>query len=111
RQLDQLLASVESREQELRRDEHALIERTIDVDRREAVVSARDRDTTEREAALRRREKDAERDLARQAKAYLLEARNRVEQALSLAKGAADEAVAREARRLVEEGVRVEAER
>ena len=43
---------------------------------------------------------------ARQAKAYLLEARKRVEEALALARGAADEAAAKEARRLVEEGVR-----
>lgn len=111
RQLDQLLASVETREQELRAHEHELIERTIDVDRREAVVAAQELDQSGREQQLRERERNAERDLARQAKAYLLEARKRVEQALSLAKGAADEAAAREARRLVEEGVREEAQR
>ncbi len=111
RELDRLLANVEAREQELRRDEHALIERTIDVDRREAVTAAREADHAARESELRRREKEAERDLARQARAYLLEARRRVEEALALAKGAADEAAAREARRLVEEGVRAEADR
>ena len=41
-----------------------------------------------------------------QARAYLLEARQRVEEALGAARGAADEAAAREARRLVEEGIR-----
>ncbi len=106
RELDRLLASVEGREQELRHDEHALIERTVETDRREAVVAARERDQATREAELRRQEKDAERERARQAKAYLLEARRRVEEALSLAKGAADEAAAKEARRLVEEGIR-----
>ena len=111
RELDRLLASVEKREQELRSHEHEVIERTIDVDRREAVVSVREEDIATRTAEWARREKDAERERARQAKAYLLEARKRVDQALSLAKGAADEASAKEARRLVEEGVRTEAAR
>jgi DNA mismatch repair protein MutS2 len=111
RELDRLLASVEAREQELRVHEHELIERTIEVDRREAVVSVREDEVSVRATEWARREKDAERERARQAKAYLLEARKRVEEALSLAKGAADEASAREARRLVEEGVRSEAAR
>ena len=111
RELDRLLASVEEREQELRREEHALIVRTVDVDRREAVVASQEASQREREATLRREEKEAERERAKQAKAYLLEARKRVEEALALAKGAADEAAAREARRLVEEGVRREADR
>jgi DNA mismatch repair protein MutS2 len=111
RELDRLLASVEAREQELRRDEHHLIERTVDVDRREAVVTGREASQAEREGELRRQEKVAERERAQQAKAYLLEARKRVEQALAQARGAVDEAAAKEARRLVEEGVRHEAER
>lgn len=111
RELDRLLASVESREQELRGHEHEVIERTIDVDRREAVVNVRERDIAARESEWSRKEKDAERERARQAKAYLLEARKRVDEALALAKGAADEASAKEARRLVEGGVRDEAAR
>lgn len=111
RELDRLLASVEAREQELRRDEHALLERTVDVDRREAIVATREASQAAREATLRQQEKDAERERARQARAYLLEARKRVEEALALAKGAADEAAAREARRLVEEGIRAEGDR
>jgi DNA mismatch repair protein MutS2 len=59
-----------------------------------------------REAELKRREKDAERDGRKQARAYLLEARERVEEALGVARGAAEEAAAKEARRLVEEGVK-----
>lgn len=111
RELDRLLASVESREQELRHHEHELIVRTIDVDRREAVVAARESDLGGREATIRDREKTSERDAARQAKAHLLAARRQVEQALALAKGAADEAAAREARRLVEQGIRAETDR
>jgi DNA mismatch repair protein MutS2 len=111
RELDRLLASVEAREQELRQHDHELIERTIDIDRREAVVTLREEQSATQVAEWTRREKEAERERARQAKAYLLEARKRVEEALSLAKGAADEVAAREARRLVEEGVREEAAR
>jgi DNA mismatch repair protein MutS2 len=61
---------------------------------------------TAREAELKRREKDAEREGRKQARAYLLEARERVEEALGVARGAAEEAAAKEARRLVEEGVK-----
>ena len=46
----------------------------------------------------------------KQAEAYLLDARQKVEEALAAARGAADEAAAREARRMVEEGIRAEGE-
>ncbi|MBA2292068.1 MAG: Smr/MutS family protein [Gemmatimonadales bacterium] len=108
RDLDQLIASVEAREQSLHKLEATLQERTIDIETREAVAVSRESIHDERDAALRTREKEAERERARQAKAYLLEARKRVEAALSLARGAVDEAAGKEARRLVEEGVREE---
>ncbi|MES2306048.1 MAG: Smr/MutS family protein [Gemmatimonadota bacterium] len=111
RELDRLLATVEAREQALTREESALVERAIEVDRREAVAGVTESSQQARENELRRQEKEAERDRARQAKAYLLEARKRVEEALALAKGAADEAAAREARRILEEGVREETRR
>lgn len=111
RTLDRLLASIESRTEELETREGAVAERLIEAERREAVAAVTDRDQAERESLLREQERNAERDRARQAKAYLLEARKRVEDALALAKGAADEASAREARRLVEEGVREQADR
>lgn len=111
RQLDQLLASIEAREQELVRRELELSGQLVDLEHREAVVDVREREVSDRDAELRQREKNAEREMARQAKAYLLEARKQVEAALSLARGAADEAAAKEARRLVEEGVRQEAAR
>lgn len=111
RELDRLLAAVETRRQQLDVDEAALRERAIDVERREAVAAVTSDAQQAREQALRLQEKTAERDRARTAKAYLLEARKRVEEALALARGAVDEASAREARRLVEEGVRVEAAR
>ncbi|MEO8479804.1 MAG: Smr/MutS family protein, partial [Gemmatimonadota bacterium] len=111
RTLDRLLASIEARTEALDAREAAVTERLIEAERREAVAAVTDRDQTEREALLREQERTAERDRARQAKAYLLEARKRVESALALAKGAGDEAAAREARRLVEEGVSEQADR
>ena len=111
RELDRLLAAVETRRQQLERDEAAWRDRAAEVERREAVAAVTAESQQLREDALRQQEKTAERDRARTAKAYLLEARKRVEEALSLARGAADEASAREARRLVEEGVRTEAAR
>ena len=62
----------------------------------------------ERAAELDDRERALERSARERARAYLLEARRRVEQALGLARAAVDEATAKEARRLVEEGVREE---
>jgi len=111
RELDRLLAAVEAREQSLTREEHEVAERLAEVERREAVADVTDTSQLARESELKRREKDAERDRARQAKAYLLEARKRVEDALALAKGATDEAQAKEARRILEEGVREETRR
>ena len=64
-----------------------------------------------REAELERREKAAEREGRRQAKAYLMDARRLVEEALGAARTAADDAAAREARRKVEEGIREQGER
>ena len=111
RELDRLLAAVEAREQTLTREEHDVTERLAEVERREAVAAVTDTAQLARESELKRREKDADRDRARQAKAYLLEARKRVEDALALAKGATDEAQAKEARRILEEGVREETRR
>jgi DNA mismatch repair protein MutS2 len=109
RDLDRLLAQAESRTLELSRREEELVARLAEAERLEAVAHVTRADVEAREATLRAREQEAERDRARQAKAYLLEARKRVESALAMAKGAADEAGAREARRLLEDGVRDQA--
>jgi len=108
RNLDALLAAVETRERELTAQSEALAARAIDADALAARLAAQDEEQTRREAELRRREKDAERRAREQARAFLLEARQTVEEALGAAKGAADEAAAREARRVVEEGIRRE---
>jgi DNA mismatch repair protein MutS2 len=110
RRLDALLAAVEERERELRVSQQALEERTIELDSLAARLGRQQETQAAREAELKRREKDADREGRKQARAHLLEARQRVEEALSVARGAVDEAAAREARRLVEEGIREEGE-
>ncbi|MGH7508194.1 MAG: endonuclease MutS2 [Gemmatimonadales bacterium] len=110
RSLDTLLAAVEERERELRLSQRALDERTVELDSRSARLALQDETQTVRESELKRREKDAERRARQEARAYLLEARQRVEEALGAARGAADEAAAREARRVVEDAIREEAE-
>jgi DNA mismatch repair protein MutS2 len=106
RRLDALLAAVEERERQLRSEQAAASERVLELDSVAARLSAQQTSQAAREAELKRLEKDAEREGRRQARAYLMEARQRVEEALGAARGAADEAAAREARRLVEEGVK-----
>lgn len=108
RELDRLLAVVESREQELAEREQVAAERLAELELREARARATAEDQAAREREIERQEREGARERGRAAKAYLLEARKRVEEALALAKGAADEAAAREARRLVEEGIRAE---
>ncbi|MFL5494016.1 MAG: endonuclease MutS2 [Gemmatimonadales bacterium] len=110
RSLDALLAAVEERERELRAAQADLAERTVELDALGARLSLQADAQGAREAELKRREKDAERSGRQQARAFLLEARQRVEEALGTARGAADEAAAREARRLVEEGIKAEGE-
>jgi len=110
RRLDALLAAVEERERQLRAEQAAAAERTVELDSLAARLGAQEASQSAREAELKRREKDAEREGRRQARTYLMEARQRVEEALGAARGAADDAAAREARRLVEEGIREEGE-
>jgi DNA mismatch repair protein MutS2 len=110
RSLDALLAAVEKRELELRGEQAAATERAVELDALAARLEAQHASQAAREAELKRKEKEAERDGRRQARAYLLDARQRVEEALGAARAAADEGSAREARRLVEEGIRAEAE-
>jgi DNA mismatch repair protein MutS2 len=106
RRLDALLAAVEERERQLRAEQAATAERTVELDSLAARLGVQEASQAAREAELKRREKDADREGRRQARIYLMEARQRVEEALAAARGAADDAAAREARRLVEEGVK-----
>jgi DNA mismatch repair protein MutS2 len=109
RRLDTLLAAVEERQRELAAARAALADREVELDALGARLDAQQESQGAREAELKRREKDAERAGRQQARAYLLEARERVEVALGAARGAAEDA-AREARRLVEDGIREQGE-
>ena len=105
RALDALLATVEARARELEARDRDLAAReavqqqdAARVERRAEEVAARERDVTARARTL-------EREAREQTRAYLLEARRKVEQALGRARAAVDEATAREARRLVEQAI------
>jgi DNA mismatch repair protein MutS2 len=104
--LDALLAAVEERSQALARAEAEAAGRASELESLQARLARQHEEQEARHAELARREKDAERRAREQAKRFLLDARQQVEQALGLAKQAADQAAAKEARRLVEEGVR-----
>ena len=102
RALDALLATVEARARELETKEQELAARDASVradaeklDLRGAELAARERDVKARAQGL-------EREAREQTRAYLLEARKKVEEALGRARAAVDEATAKEARRLVE---------
>ena len=108
RRLDALLAAVEERERELRERQGTVEARAIELDSLAAKLQVQEEAQTARETELKRREKEAEREGRKLARAHLLDARQRVEEALTAARGAVDEAAAREARRVVEEGIREE---
>lgn len=103
--LDRLLASVEERARRLAADQADLEAHRLETEGLAARLAAQAESQAAREAGLRKREKEAERKAREQARAFLLGARERVEAALAAARAAADDAAAREARRLVEEGV------
>ncbi|MGH7498265.1 MAG: endonuclease MutS2, partial [Gemmatimonadales bacterium] len=111
RSLDVLLASVEERRRELQAAQESAAARAIDLDSLGARLSMQAEAQAVREAELRRREKEAERAGRQMAKSHLMEARRIVEEALQAARAAADDAAARDARRLIEEGIRQQGER
>ncbi|MGH7518013.1 MAG: endonuclease MutS2 [Gemmatimonadales bacterium] len=103
--LDALLASVEERSRALESEQAALTARQLDAEGLAARLALQQEAQEGRERELRRREKEAERQGREQARAFLLDARERVEAAVAHARDSADDAAAREARRMVEEGV------
>jgi len=105
RTLDALLATVEARARELEARERELAageQRVRDdaarVDARGEEVAGREREVTARARGLEQAARD-------QTRAYLLEARKKVEEALGRARAAVDEATAKEARRLLEQAL------
>jgi len=109
RQLDAVLATLERRERELSERESALEERGSGLEALTARLTQESAAQAERDAELTRREREAEKQARKEAKSYLMDARRRVEAAISsVQSSAAEEAAAREARRLVEEGIQAE---
>lgn len=108
RSLDALLEAAEQREQRLAADQAALSDRLADAERENARLAREAGLQRERDAELRAREKDAERKARREARQVLLEARERVEDALRAAAAASGEREATEARRQLEEAIRLE---
>jgi DNA mismatch repair protein MutS2 len=105
RTLDALLATVEARARELEARERELAaaeqrvrEDAARVDARGEGVAGREREVTARARGLEQAARD-------QTRAYLLEARKQVEEALGRARAAVDEATAREARKLLEQAL------
>ncbi len=111
RSLDVLLASVEERQRELRAAQEAAGARGVDLDALGARLEQQAESQAARESELKRREKEADRTGRQLAKSHLMEARRLVQAALGAARAAADDAAAREARRMVEEGIREITER
>ncbi len=102
-ELERREAELEARGQELERLQQW---QAAERERLEAL-----REDLQRSAAeLEERARELERSGREQARRYLLEARRRVEEALALARAQVTEVTAREARRLVEEGLRRQAQ-
>ncbi len=108
RGLDALLAVVEERQQSVARQQERVEALTAESEALAAQLSAQQAAQEARDAELRRREKEADRRAREQARTYLLEARAKVEEALGAARAAADDAAAKDARRTLEEAIRVE---
>ncbi len=108
RSFDALLASVEQRQRSVERREIAVAageEAARALDER---LAAREALAADRAAELDRREREADRRARREARDYLLAARQTVEAALAAAREAVDENRAREARRTLEDVIRQE---
>ena len=109
RHLDAVLATLERRERELGDRESALEERGSGLQALTARLTQESAAQVERDAELTRREREAEKQARKEAKSYLMDARRRVEAAISsVQSSAAEEAAARDARRMVEEGIQAE---
>ncbi len=108
RSLEATLAELEKREANLERREHEVSDRDRDLMMRADAVGSEREKLDLLSAELAEREVELERSGREQARKFLLEARRRVEDALGLARAAVSEATAKEARRLVEDGVRAE---
>ncbi len=110
RRLDAVLAEAERRALAAVEREVELADLAARLTRREGELAALRETLAERERTASTREAELEREGREQARRFLLEARKRVEEALGVARAAVSEATAKEARRLVEQGISDEAD-
>jgi DNA mismatch repair protein MutS2 len=110
RSLDELLAQVEATAEALAARERELGDREASVAGARVDLESLRQDLQIRAEELATKERELERTGREQARNFLLQARKRVEEALGAARAAVSEASAKEARRLVEEGVQAESE-
>lgn len=109
RSFESLLGDLEEREKSLLQREESI---RADAARLDAVgdrLSQLRADLAERGRSLEETTRQMETSGRAEARRFLLEARKRVEDAMALARLATDETTAKQARKLVEDGVRVEA--
>ena len=110
RSLDSVLADLEAREETLAEKE-ANAEADVARLESERIAANQAKDSLDaREEAVADREREVEKEGRQQARQFLLDARQRVEEALGIAKETVTEATAKKARRLVEQGVTEEGE-
>ncbi len=108
RTLDAVLAEAERKEDQVSRRVEEVELETARVEKLQRENEALAATLEQRQKAIDEREREVERQGREQAREFLLQARRRVEDALGIARAAVTEATAKEARRLVEEGVREE---
>jgi len=110
RSVDAILEELERRQAELTRREEDVAAADARLARDTEAVRSGRQDVERRMESLVEKERELERAGRGRAREFLLEARRRVEEALGLARAAVNEATAKEARRLVEQGVQQEAD-
>lgn len=111
RALDQLLASVETRREALDRAEATLGEELRALEDARTRMAADAAALAARETAFRAEENEAQRGRVRATRAYLLEARKQIDDALAQARQADDPEQARAARRTIETMLRDQTKR
>ena len=107
REIESLLADLESRDAKLAKLESEIEATSAELKRRHSELAGRESDFGTRDEALQLRESEIESEGREKARRFMLDARNRVEEALALARLPEEEADPKRARQIVEEGLQV----
>ena len=110
RSMGALLADLEDRDNQLTTKAREVADASARIEAERDGLDQLRRDLGRRAAEIDQQARDIELHGRAEARRFLLDARKRVEEALGVARAAVSEATAKEARRLVEEGVRDEGE-